>query len=318
MTQLTRLEGTNISFNQDFFDLASVKAFGQKDLPTLTLSDVDSIVPKASGPVELGDHVITQDESINQIMDQVIADMAKDSDFQSIIAKDKKQLLQQAEKNIQNSMTQDVDPKLLKNNMESLVITKTETDSGADYLINGEQVLHIPKQEQGTRLAASFEMILAWTMLIWHSVSFIATIVSIWMPKASGNRVKTVGKVVQKEASAWRKFINAMKRIKEAADNSEKVKFFLDAFTKINVFLQLKNVVKSILSNLKWYEITLAVLQFITAVAALFVTAGASMVAKMIKLASNLISIVQDVIHILKLEGKLSAQLETGEPSQVA
>lgn len=314
MTNLVKFESSNILYNQSFFDLKTVQSF-------LNMTPEDNSISKAKTslkefstlandqPAPAQDASvsgITDTMSLEDIIEKTINESSKDPELAKEISISKEKLKKELSNNLTAALTSEIDPKLLKHNLNSFSLTEKECESGIDYFINNEHILHIPTKDAGSPLAVSFEMIIAWTMLIWHSISFIATVVSIWMPKADGKRVSEVGKVVQKEASYWRRFIDQMKRIKDAVDANEKVQCFIEAFKKINVFLQFKNVVKSILSNLKWYEITLAVMQFICAVAALFVTAGASLVAKLIKLASNLISIVQDVIAILKLEGKLS------------
>jgi len=308
---MQKFEDSEIKFNPSYFDINTIQSFIKQDLPSLSLQSATQILPSISQPLDLektGE--LNGDEELVNILDQVSAQIQTDQDFNKITTEQLAKLKTEASESIQSSFTSIPSAELIKNNQESLVVNAEENSDYIVYSINGTIVLEIPLQEKNTKLGVSLEMLLAWTFLIWHSVSFIATVASIWMPKAQGSAVNGVSKVVEKSSSKWSKFVNAMKSIKDKVEASEKVATFIYAFKQINVMKQLYAVVKAIMSKLKWYEIALAVLEFVGTVALLFVTAGASLVAKMIKLAVNLVQIVQDVIKILKLEDKLGLRPE--------
>jgi len=149
-------------------------------------------------------------------------------------------------------------------------------------------------------------MIIAWTFLIWHSVSFIATVIGFAMPSANNSNVKGVSTTVGKQASTWSKFIARMKKIAENISANEKVKRFVFAFKVISLTKNLGAIVKAILSHMSAWRIALAVLDFLASVALMFVTAGAEVIRKMIKMAQLLVNVIQDVVSILDLEKRTS------------
>lgn len=304
---LTTFENSNIQIDTNFIDSAVLNRFSIQPIESLTLDQAQQVI-SSQGATGLGAAEIDFkiDDDVDQVLSKLVESLKSDDDIGSTIRDNAKELHAQSKQNILDSIISKPTDELVGNNQNSLVVTKVENQDGISFLINDQVVALIPMSERGSRLAVSLEMLLAWTFLIWHSVSFIATIVSFSMPTADSKNVKGVSKVVEKQSSVWSKFIARMKKIADKIDESERIQRFIKAFEVLSLTKNLGAIIKGILSNMSRWRIALAVLDFLASVALMFLSAGAELVRKMVKMSQLLVNVIQDVVNIIDLEKKTS------------
>jgi len=306
-TKLTDFANSGIRINPDFIDSAVLNEFANKPLESLTLEQAKGVVPSQSETdFESADTEFKLDDDLDSILNKLIESLKLDADIGTTITENQDVLRAQSKQNILDSVISKPTDDLIKNNQNSLIVTKEENQDGTSFIVNGELIAVIPAEQRNSPLAVSVEMIIAWTFLIWHSVSFIATVIGFAMPSANNSNVKGVSTTVGKQASTWSKFIARMKKIAENISANEKVKRFVFAFKVISLTKNLGAIVKAILSHMSAWRIALAVLDFLASVALMFVTAGAEVIRKMIKMAQLLVNVIQDVVSILDLEKRTS------------
>ncbi len=306
-TKLTEFANSGIQINPDYIDNSVLSEFASKPLESLTLEQAKGVVPSQSETdFESPDTEFKLDDDLDSILNKLIESLKLDADIGTTISDNEDVLRAQSKQNILDSVISKPTDDLIQNNQNSLVVTKQENQDGTSFIVNGEIIAVIPTEQRNSPLAVSVEMIIAWTFLIWHSVSFIATVIGFAMPSANNSNVKGVSTTVGKQASTWSKFIARMKKIAENISANEKVKRFVFAFKVISLTKNLGAIVKAILSHMSAWRIALAVLDFLASVALMFVTAGAEVIRKMIKMAQLLVNVIQDVVNILDLEKRTS------------
>ncbi len=308
-TTLTTLPNSGIQVNTELLDITVLEQFSKNNFDALSIEQANTIVEQqyqsTEAELDLADIAtegLSQDDDVDSVIEKVASVLQEDEEYADLAAAKLLDLKATSKQNIVASFNSQPTQELLNNNQNSLVITKQENAEQTVLSINGEQAVIIPKADRGSALAVSLEMILAWTFLIWHSVSFIATAISFFMPAASNAKVKGVSQTVQKSSSAWSKFVARMKAVAAKVSASERIQRLIHAFKVINVFRHLKAVVTAILSHMSKWEKFVAVVDFLASVALLFITAGASLVRKLIKMAVDLVHVIDDIIHIVDLE----------------
>lgn len=306
-SNLITLANSNIQINSDYIDTAVLTEFAAKPLERMSLEQALQSAPTASVNDIAGVNTeFNPDDDVDSVINKVLESLTQDDDLGDTVASNLETLRAQSKQNILDSFTSKPTEQLIENNQNSLVVSKNVDDGDTVFLVNGEQVAIIPAAERNSPLAISLEMILAWTFLIWHSVSFIATVIGIAMPKADKSNVKGVSKVVNSQSSTWAKFIARMKSVAEKVSASEKVKRFVRAFKVLNLVRNLGKIIKAILTGMGWLKIAALIVDFLASVALMFLTAGAELLRKMAKMTQQLAKIVQDLIYIAELERKTS------------
>jgi len=302
---LTNFENSNIQIDTDFIDAALLNRFSNQPLESLTLDQAQQVAASQSATdFEGADIDLKIDDDVDQVLSKLIESLKSDEDIGATIGENVEEMHAQSKQNILGSIISKPTDELVRNNQNSLVVTRIENQDGISFLINDKLVALVPLSERGEPLAVSLEMLLAWTFLIWHSVSFIATIVSFTMPTADSKSVKGVSEVVGKQSSVWSKFIARMKSIAEKVDNNKRIQRFISAFKVLSLTKNLGAIVKGILSKMSKWKIALAILDFLASVALMFLSAGAELIRKMVKMAQLLVNVVQDVVNIVELERK--------------
>jgi len=305
---LTNFENSNIQIDTRFIGDAVLNRFASQSLESLTLEQAQNVASsQALTDFDGADIDIKLDDDIDSVLTKLIETLKEDDEIGETVRENSNELHAQSKQNLLDCVISKPTDELVRNNQNSLMVTKIENYDSTSFHINDQLVAIIPASERGSPLAVSLEMLLAWTFLIWHSVSFIATIVGFSMPSADSKNVDGVSKVVSKQSSTWAKFIERMKRIADKIDESKRIQRFIHAFKVLSLTKNLGAIIKGILSNMSAWRIALAVIDFLASVALMFLSAGAELIRKMVKMAQLLVNVIQDVVKIVDLGKKTHA-----------
>jgi len=293
-----------IKISSRFFEVRDIQKLLRYDYTRLTISEA----LKASAKLELMKPSkvlgipVAQDDGPVDVFSKVVDLFEDDGELGSTVRSTRADEEDRHRKMLLDGIASEIKPEIAKNNEQALHVEKRTDGELVSYYFNGSVAVRFDGRQISALNATKVETIVAWVKLVWDAVSFLGTVIGIAVPRPAGGATKQLTGLLRTAQQVWQKFIDALKRIKNAVDSNETIQVFVGAWQHINLAKQGKEVLKAIFSGLSLYQKAWIVIKFAATVALFFVSAGASLILKMIQAVAQLINVVADVSEIVALE----------------
>ena len=324
MKTLKLNETETIEFASEFFDESVLRGFMDFEADALSLAEAEKLsevagtlaTARPSGkakpvarPPRKGRTPARplKEMSLDEVFHTVFDELQTDEDFGDYIRENRMAVEREVEKEFVGRVRRRIKPKVFKHNMESFQVDRDVSRGVVTYKINGEPALSYSQARLTTARASWLETLVAWCKLIWDTIGFIGSVLEIYTPKATSKRVNVITKLVDRAKATWAKFIERMKQIKWATRAKEKIDVILKAFEVAGLGKLALDVAKAMWRSMSWREWLWAVAQFSAALVLFFVTAGVTLIQKLVRAAAKLVNVIQDVIVIINLGRGTSA-----------
>jgi len=147
---LTTFENSNIQIDTDFIDGAVLSRFSNQSLESLTLDQAKAVVSSQnSTATDAADIDFKIDDDVDQVLSKLVESLKSDADIGGAIRENAEELHAKSKQNILDSITSKPTDELVRNNQNSLVVTKVENKDSTSFLINDQIVASIPASERG-------------------------------------------------------------------------------------------------------------------------------------------------------------------------
>jgi hypothetical protein len=256
-------------------------------------------------PGERAVYLVSPSEGVDDAFRKALDFLEADDELGARVRPARAELERSAKEHFKSGGAMSVRSETARTNRRSLVVERVERNDRVSYLINGKRVLRYRRTELGIEVAVSAEVILAWIVLFWDALSFIGVVLDIAFPRFAG-RVQTAFttyvEMISDNISRW---AEKMKLVESATAAKAKIHALVEAFKQVTA-AQVKGALKAVFSAMGWRQRAIAILEFLAALALFFVSAGVSLIAKMIRAVAHLILVIADIERIRKLKVKWS------------
>ncbi len=311
--------GESVDFSPEFFDESALKGFLDYGPEALSIAEVEEIgremakgvagpPPKRRKPVvRPSKEKPLKEMSLDQVFRTVFDSLEADKDFGGYVRENRDPLMRDMETDFVARVGRRINPKVFEHNMDTFHVEETVARGMVSLSINGEPALTYRGADSRSDRARALKTLVAWCKLIWDTIGFIGSVLEIYTPKADSKRVKAITRLVDRAKSTWKRFVDRMMEIRWVSSATAKIKVIVKAFDIGNIAKLGLDVAKAMWRSMSWREWLWAVAQFSAALVLFFVTAGTTLIRKMVRAAAKLINVIQDVIEIGKLQGKSTA-----------
>jgi hypothetical protein len=301
MNRLAINRNETIEISPEFFDPNGFTDLLARDYSGLTLAKAGEVSSRFK-QMKPEDHLglpISKDDGYADVFGKVLDLMENDNELGETIKKSREGDEEEQKAIFEKNIKAEIDPKVYNDNLKSFRVTKEVKGIEVTYLINDKPAIRFYKDQLSSSSALSAEMLLAWIQLIWDSTSFLGTVIGIALPDG-GENGGSFAKFVQRTIDRWNLFVDAMRNM-IGEGRLRQIEHFVNAWQKINLAELGAELFKAIFSNLPWYKKAWTVVKFLAAVILLFLSAAATLLAKLAKAALQLVGIVGDVESIVEL-----------------
>lgn len=313
MSTLRLSDKEAIEFSPDFIDEDTLRGFLEFGPEALTLAEAEEVSrelrakmvaerPKKRPPITRP----SKEMSLDQVFHTVFDTLEKDEDFGGYVRENRKALELDVEKDFVGRVGRRINPRIFEKNMATFQVDRTVSKGEVTFTINGERALSYRETGLATARASWVDTLFAWCKLIWDTIGFIGSVLEIHTPKATSARVKKITKIIDKAKGVWARFVEKMKRLPYVGRAIQKIEIIVNALGT-DIGESAREVAKAMWRGMNWREWLWAVAQFAAAMAALFLTAGAAFINKLVRAAAKLVTVIQDVLDIIRLSGRSTA-----------
>jgi hypothetical protein len=298
MHELTIAPGQKIKISLEHFNPDDIQRMLSDDFSRESLADVwlrsRELEPLSASEI-LG-VTLDDEDSPADILSKVVDALADDPDYSDALSQTRAADEDTETQTYLDGLNGPIDSAIAASNEENLKVEKRCDETSVTYLVNDEPVLQFDPNQLLGDTAEKVGQVFNWIMLVWDSVSFIGSVIGIAVPKPPASSIGKMTALIARRGGTFAKFAWGLRRMKNAAMASEKVRFFIDAF---RVGLPLMGILKAVLSAYKSpLKIVWAIAKFAATIALMLVSAGAGFVVKMIQAVANLVMVLADIEKI--------------------
>lgn len=308
MNTLRLNEKEIVEFSPDFFDEDTLRGFLDFAPEAVSLAEAEEVSRDlraraiAERPRRRRRVVRPLKEmSLDRVFRTVFDDLQADEDFGGYVQENREALERDVEKDFVARVGRRIKPKVFKHNMDTFQVDRTVSRGVVSLTINGQPALSYREADITAARASALQTLIAWCKLIWDTIGFIGSVLEIYTPKADSKRVKAITRLVDRAKSTWARFVDKMMEIRLVSNASAMIDVIMDAIEIRDIAKLGLDVAKAMWRSMSWREWLWAVAQFSAALVLMFVTAGVTLIQKLIRAAAKLVNVIQDVIDIINL-----------------
>lgn len=308
MNTLRLNEKETVEFSPDFFDEDALRGFLDFAPEAVSLAEAEEVSRDlraraiAERPRRRRRVVRPLKEmSLDRVFRTVFDDLQADEDFGGYVQENREALERDVEKDFVARVGRRIKPKVFKHNMDTFQVDRTVSRGVVSLTINGQPALSYREADITAARASALQTLIAWCKLIWDTIGFIGSVLEIYTPKADSKRVKAITRLVDRAKSTWAQFVDKMMEIRLVSNARAMIDVIIDAIDIRDIAKLGLDVAKAMWRSMSWREWLWAVAQFSAALVLMFVTAGVTLIQKLIRAAAKLVNVIQDVIDIINL-----------------
>jgi len=305
MSNVVSAKGETIQVSPRFFDPKDIKAMLDFKYSKLTVADAEKTAVQFATmqPSEFLGVEIAKDASFDEAFRKAIEIVEGDSELGEHIKKDMKNSEHKQKKMLENGIKRKIDEKRAKQIVNNFRLTEVLDDNTKSIYINDKLALSYDIRTVSAATASTLDTIVAWVKLVYDSICFIGMVIGIRPPRLNTAKTSRLTAVINKYKPAFQRFINALKPLRDRALAAKrKIEVFIDAWGCLEIRTMGKDIIKAIYYGASILSIAWAVVKFVAAIVLMFVSGGASLILKMIQAVAQLVSVIDDVIQVIRLE----------------